>query len=490
MKIVFASSEISPFIKTGGLADVAGALPKYINDEEFEFIAMMPLYGSINRKDFSLKNTGAVSVPHRGSIVEAGLFSGLIPGSSVAVFFLEYNTFFDRKGAYQENGIDYEDNDERFAFFCRGVLEICRFLNFQPDVIHCNDWQTGLIPVYLKTLYKENRFFSGTSVLFTVHNLSYRGLFDPVRAINITGLPWSVFSINGVEFYGMFSFLKGGLYYSDFINTVSPTYSREIQTEESGMGLHGLLQSRSDSLSGIINGIDYSVWDPLTDAMIKKNYGTANTWDKIINSEWLCRFSDIEYDERIPIFGMITRLTEQKGIDLVASVTDEMMKRDLNLIILGTGDEYYHNIFSRFAVRYYGKLSVILRYDDPLSHLIYAGSDMFLMPSRFEPCGLSQLISLRYGTVPVVRDTGGLADTIIGYSPHDSSIIGANGFVFSDYSTAALLECIDRALELFKDRSVWRKIMLNGMNCDFSWKVSAGKYEELYRKLNNTVKGF
>lgn len=484
MKVVFASSEIAPFVKTGGLADVSGALPGFISRDGFEIIAVMPMYRAVNRGRFNFEFIGEIDVPHAGGTVKAGVYSGRIPGFNIPVFFIEYGPFFDREGIYQEDGKEYDDNDSRFGFFSRAVLETCRHLNFQADVIHCNDWQTGLIPVYLKTLYRGDRFFFRTSVLFTIHNLSYRGLFDPEKAINSTGLPRSVFSMHGVEFYGKFSFLKGGIYYADLINTVSLRYSREIQTEEYGEGLHGLLYARSGSLSGIINGVDYGLWNPQTDSLIEKNYNSGSIDYKKINTRHLCRIAQIDYDGNVPLLGMVTRLSEQKGLDLLSEITDELMAKELRMVILGTGEERYHHIFNAYAERYPGRMSVFIKHDDELAHMIYAGSDIFLMPSRFEPCGLSQIISLKYGTVPVVRETGGLADTITGYGSYiESGEAKANGFVFREYSSSALLDCIDCSIKVFNDKAEWGKLMRNGMECDFSWSVSAEKYEALYSRL-------
>lgn len=488
MKIVFASSEISPFAKTGGLADVAGSLPKYISTR-FERIAVMPLYKSIRRKSFQLEYMGTVNIPHSGNQICAGVFRSRLPGSDAAVYFIDYGEYFDREGLYGADNPGYEDNDSRFAFFCRGVLEICRFIDYKPHVIHCNDWQTGLIPVYLRTLYSDDPFFRKTKVLFTIHNLAYRGLFNPENAIKSSGLPWSVFSMYGVEFYGSFSFLKAGIYYSHLVNTVSPRYSREIQTEEYGEGMHGLLRSRRDSLTGIINGMDYDVWDPSTDPWIKTKYSIKSIENKMMNSHELRRMCGFKDENGVPLVGMVTRLTAQKGIDLIADAIGGLMKRELKLIVLGTGEEYFHSLLSGIAEKYADRIFLVLKHDEELSHRVYAGSDIFLMPSRYEPCGLSQLIALRYGTIPIVRATGGLADTINGYDQScPSGNRDANGFVFYKYDSAALLECIDLAIQLYKNKNEWTKLMFNAMSCDFSWDRSAKEYEALYIRLGEMIK--
>ncbi len=483
MKIVFASSEIAPYAKTGGLADVSSALPKYIDKTDFDVISIMPLYSSISRKLISPARIEEIKFHHGKGTITAGIFSSAVSSES-KVYFIDYPPFFEREGIYGKNSIDYDDNDNRFSMFCRAVLETCRMLNFRPDVIHCNDWQTGLIPVYLKTVYRGDRFFGGTKVLFTIHNLSYKGLFNSETALIRSGLPGDVYNMYGVEFYGSFSFLKGGIYYSDLINTVSSTYSSEIQGEEYGEGMQGLLRSRSSSLSGIINGVDYGIWNPADDPLIKKNFSITDIQEKRINTEELCMCCGVEYQETVPVTGMVTRLTGQKGLDILTEVMDSLMQRDVRFILLGTGEDHYHRIFNKLAAAYPGRLSVNLKYDEELSHLIYAGCDIFLIPSKFEPCGISQMISLKYGTIPVARETGGLADTIRDcYSKEAREGEVPNGFLFRNYSGKELLNCIDRALRLFKKRDEWKALMYNAMNCDFSWRSSAEQYEALYRKL-------
>ncbi len=489
MKVVIVSSEIAPFVKTGGLADVTGALPKYIDKEKFEVITIIPFYSTVNRDVSMIEEAGTLNITTGGGAAGAGLFRTFLPDSSVPLYLLRYGPFFDRKGIYGENGRDYSDNDLRFSFFCRGILEVCKTIGFKPDVIHCNDWQTGLIPLFLKTHYKDDNFFTSASVLFTIHNLAFHGLFEPERVINITGLPWDVYRVYGAEFYGMFSFQKSGIFYSDYISTVSNRYSEEIQSDEYGMGLQGLLKDRRDTLTGIINGVDYTLWNPSTDPLLKKNYDIASIENKNTNTEYLCELCGLCFDERVPVIGMITRLTEQKGIDLVAGIIDELMNKSVRLVLLGTGDKYYHRIFADFAEKYRGKLYVSLNYDEKLSHLIYAGSDIFLMPSRFEPCGLGQIISLRYGTIPVARETGGLAETINNYNSTDDIGNRADGFLFTEYSAKGLLECIERAFTVYKEKYLWRTLMVNAMKADFSWSSSAVKYEELYRKLCVTSEG-
>ncbi|HOP64613.1 MAG TPA: glycogen synthase GlgA [Spirochaetota bacterium] len=489
IKVVVAASEMAPFVKTGGLADVSGALPKYINRDKFEVIAVIPYYSSIKSDSSEIEYIGTFSVPDSGASVKCGLFKTTVQGSSVPLYLLRYGPYFDRGGIYGEEGADYDDNDRRFSFFCRGLLEMCRAIGFVPDLIHCNDWQTGLIPVFLKTLYSGDLLFSSTSTLFTIHNLAFHGSFDPERIISITGLPWSVYSMYGAEFYGGFSFLKSGLYFSDYISTVSRRYSEEIQSEEYGMGLQGLLRSRRGTLTGIVNGVDYHVWDPETDQMISANYSCDDIDKKRVNTETLCLYCGIEYKKSAPVIGMITRLTEQKGIDLVAGIIDRLMMKDVRFVLLGTGDEYYHSLFSALKEKYSGRFHVTLGFDEKFSHRIYAGSDIFLMPSRFEPCGLGQIISLRYGTIPVARETGGLADTITDYGPADKPDACGTGFLFKEYSSDAFYECVERSLEVYRDNGKWRGVMSNAMKADFSWRSSAIEYEKIYRKLCVTSEG-
>ncbi len=477
------SSEIVPFIKTGGLADVTGALPRFINNKKFNVICILPFYSSIKIDRSQITEAGIVTIPESGVCLKGGVFRTVLPGSSVTLYLLKYGPYFDRDGIYGDAEGDYNDNDRRFAFFCRGVFEICRLAAFKPDVIHCNDWQTGLIPLFMKTLYSNEPFFSSTATLYTIHNLAFHGIFDPGRVINITGLPWSIYSMYGAEFYGNFSFQKSGIYYADFINTVSRRYSEEIQSPESGMGLDGLLRSRKATLAGILNGVDYDTWDPGKDKLIKTNFDITMIAAKKENTKHLCRICGLFYDSSAPVIGMVTRLTEQKGIDLTAAIIDKLMQRDIRFVLLGTGDEYYHKIFSEFAERYKGKMYISLRYDEELSHLIYAGSDIFLIPSRFEPCGLGQIISFRYGTIPVARETGGLADTIIPCRSGEEIDTGVNGFLFRDYNSGALYETLVDALNLFADKEQWGKLIDNAMKADFSWSVSAAGYEDIYRKL-------
>lgn len=484
MKILFVASEVAPFAKTGGLADVASALPQALKKMGHEVRLIMPKYRAIDDKRFTLREVvrlKEVVVPVGEKKTKASVKSAFIPNTKVQVYFLDYKPYFDREGLYVDpsSGEDHQDNDERFIFFCRGCLETLKLLHWQPDVIHCNDWQTGLIPLYLKTLYRKDGFFNRTRTLFTIHNLTYQGNF-PSSTFQKTGLPPEVFFPgSGVEFYGQFSFLKAGLVYSDLLNTVSERYAQEIQEiPEFGYGMEGILKSKD--LYGILNGVDYSIWNPEVDQFIPYKYNPEDLRGKIENKKVLLEENGLEFREDIPLIGSISRLADQKGFDLIGQAIDEMMQMDLQYILLGTGDPKYHRLFEQIKRKYPDRIAVNLRFDNRLAHLIEAGCDMFLMPSRYEPCGLNQLYSLKYGTIPVVRATGGLADTITEYDPKRG--IG-NGFVFHDYSADQLLGAIKRALTTFADKKAWARLVKNAMKGDYSWEVSAQKYVKLYQKL-------
>ena len=486
MKILFVASEVAPFAKTGGLADVASALPQALKKLGHDVRLIMPKYREVDDRKFLLREVvrlREVVVPVAGKSLKASVKSAFIPNTKVQVYFLDYRPYFDREGLYVDpsSGEDHRDNDERFIFFCRGCLETLKLLHWQPDVIHCNDWQTGLIPLYLKTLYREDGFFNRTSTLFTIHNLAYQGNF-PSSTFQKTGLPPEMFSPgSGVEFYGQFSFLKAGLVYSDLLNTVSERYAQEIQrSPEFGYGMEGVLKSRSKDLYGILNGVDYSIWNPEVDQFIPYKYNPEDLRGKIENKKVLLEENGLEFREDVPLIGSISRLADQKGFDLIGQAIDEMMRMDLQYILLGTGDPKYHRLFEQIKRKYPDRIAINLRFDNRLAHLIEAGCDMFLMPSRYEPCGLNQLYSLKYGTIPIVRATGGLADTITEYDPQTGK---GNGFTFNNYSADEMLKAIKRALKAFADKETWIKLMRNAMGEDYSWEVSAQKYVVLYERL-------
>ncbi len=480
MKILVVSSEIYPFAKTGGLADVAGSLPRALKRAGVDVRLAMPLYTrKIDRCKFSISSLG-VSVEMEMAQKRRVGFVDVADYDSIPVYFIDEREFFDRDNLYGTPQGDYGDNWLRFAFFSKAVMEMLEAINFVPDVIHINDWQTSLIPVYLKEIYRGKPEFSQVKTLLTIHNIAYQGQFDSWIIPEI-GLPWSVFHMEALEFYGRVNYLKGGIVYSDAINTVSPTYAREIQTPEYGYGLDGILRKRASDLYGILNGIDYETWNPATDRHIFANYSVDNFRSgKEENKKRLLAEQNLPYDPEIPLIGIVSRLAAQKGFDIIKDALDEIAELKLQFVVLGSGDEVYQEMFTEIAKRYPDKFAVTIGFDPVLARKIYAASDMFLMPSRYEPCGLGQMIALRYGSIPVVRKTGGLADTIIDYIEEPER---GYGFVFEKYEASALVRAIKNALGVYKNRDEWHKIVERGMKVDFSWDASARKYIELYRKL-------
>jgi starch synthase len=454
MKILFCSSEVVPFAKTGGLADVSAALPVALEEEGCQVKVALPKYKGIESHSPKM-------------------------GKDIEVYLVENNKYFDRDGLYGDSRGDYPDNLERFAFFCNEVLSFLKRSDFMPDIIHCNDWQSALIPIYLKTIFKDEPKFSRIKTVFTIHNLSYQGLFSRDKFPQ-TGLGRQLFNMHALEFYGKVNLLKGGLVFSDFITTVSPTYAKEIQFPRFGCGLDGVLRKRSKDLSGIINGLDYAVWDPAGDNKIFQKYNAQNIEDKYVNKERLQQELRLPVKKDVPLVGVVTRLAQQKGIELIISALDKMSGLDLQFVLLGTGDIKYHRLLERRSGR---NFSMNLRFDTTLARKIYAGCDMFLMPSDFEPCGLGQLISLKYGTIPVVRNTGGLKDTVVNYNEANDT---GNGFVFEKYNSGSMLEALNRALAVYANKEKWRGLVLGAMSCDFSWEASAKEYIELYNRALNT----
>ena len=485
LNILFVSSEVEPFAKTGGLADVSGTLPQAIKDSGHEIRIIMPRYGSISERKYKLHDVirlKDIEIPIGKDKKVANVNSSFIANvkSKVQVYFLANKDLFDRAGIYvsPDSKKDYVDNDARFIFFCRGVLETLKRLGWQPDIIHCNDWQTGLIPAYIKTLYNHDPFFKHIRTVFTIHNLAYQGAF-PAASFEKTGLPEAEFNPEGVEFYGKLNFMKAGLVYSDIITTVSEKYAEEIcGSEEYGCGLQGVLQKRKPHLHGILNGIDYSVWNPETDELIVKRYDARTLEGKIDNKKEVLERFGLVYKERTPLIGIISRLVDQKGLDLIKEIADDLMKLDIQFVMLAAGEKKYQEYFESLHKKYSSKMGIYIGYNDELAHLIEAGSDMYLMPSRYEPCGLNQLYSLKYGTVPIVRATGGLDDTI-----QDFDGTNGTGFKFKKYDSKELLKTIQRAMKVYHEDTAWKKIMKNGMQKDFSWESSAKNYTNLYRNL-------
>jgi starch synthase len=417
--------------------------------------------------------------------VEVPLGSSLYKGflrhtlhDNIPVYLLENKELFYRDYLYGSPAGDYPDNPRRFAFFCRGVLELLKRMDYRPDVLHCHDWQTALIPLLLKYEYADDSFFADMAVIFTIHNLAYQGLF-PVAALDEMGLDRSYFDIGKVEFYGNVNLMKGGILTADLINTVSASYCKEILTKQQGCGLEGVLQTRSNSLSGILNGIDYSQWDPATDREIFRNYTASTPAGKAADKKALQKLFGLTPDVRIPLMGMVSRMIAQKGFDLIEPLLPDFAAGELQLVVIGSGDAKYVKMFNDIRALGAGNIALHEGFDPALARKIYAGSDIFLMPSHFEPCGLGQLIALRYGAVPVVRKTGGLKDTVIDEMDNGKE---PNGFTFAEYTPEALWDALMRALQAYRNKEKWKKIVRRGMNADFSWKQSAAKYEGLYSR--------
>ena len=488
LRILYLSSEVSPFAKTGGLADVANSLPKALFDLGHDVRVMMPKYGLIGDRKYTLREVirlKEIPVRFGNKEVIISAKSAFVPDSKVQIYFIEYPPYFDRSELYvdEKTGKDYPDNAERFALFSYAVLETVKILHWEPQIIHCNDWQMGLMPWLIKNYIRNDPFFEKTRTMFTIHNLAYQGNFS-LDILPSIGLPdYLREPQSDMEFYQQISFLKSGITSANVITTVSPTYAKEIQTsDELSAGMKGILQSRSSRLYGIQNGADYSVWDPEKDPLIAKTY-TANSFNlKQANKVELLKVCKMPFDESIPVIGMISRLVEQKGIDLVINAIENIMKLNVQLVILGKGNSFYQKALHQIQSRYTGRVCVATRFDDELAHLIEAGSDMFLMPSRFEPCGLNQIYSLRYGTVPIVRRTGGLADTIVDFITDPNK---GNGFVFDSYNGDDMVKAIKNAVEAFKDKKLWLKLAKRGMRQNFSWKVSAENYVKYYYKMES-----
>jgi starch synthase len=474
------ASEAVPLAKTGGLADVVGTLPIELARLGHEVRLALPRYAALDATAITLKKAPAVEVPWRGERLEVGVETGTLGGGAVPLTCIRYDPFFARPGLYGEGGRDYPDNLDRFALFCRAVMEACKQPGRPPDILHAHDWQAALAVAYLKTLYRSDPAWARTRAVFTIHNMSYQGLF-PVTAYEATGLPWSEYTTERLEYYGQVNLLKGGLVYADTLNTVSPTYAREIQTAEFGCGLEGVLQTRKDRLFGVTNGIDYNVWNPETDPHLPARYSADDLSGKreckrALQAEMKLPVRDV------PLVGLVSRLVFQKGIDLIVDILPKLLDLDVQVVALGSGDPSYQVLLSGLSARYPDKLSVRLGFDESLAHRIEAGADLFLMPSRYEPCGLNQLYSLRYGTVPVVRKTGGLADTVVPYAPDARSRPAATGFIFEKPAPEVLLSTMFLALRVYRDKEEWTGLMRRGMQQDFSWQRSAGQYVDLYQR--------
>lgn len=489
MKVVLASSEVAPFAKTGGLADVVGALPRELEKLGHEVTVFMPAHRCIGSSAPAIELTQTEFVIPVGNRVQFGrLWKSSLPESQVAIYFVEHPEYFDRADLYGADGKDYQDNCERFTFFSRAVLESIRILELDPDIVHCNDWQTGLIPALLKCEYREHPSFQKVSSLITIHNLAYQGTFGHEK-MALTGLDAKYFNWRQMEFHGSLNLLKTGIVFADSINTVSPTYAAEIQGAEQGCGLEGVLQLRADRLSGILNGIDVSEWNPETDPQIAATFGSdfdlrIGNPGKAKCKRAMQEAAKLDPNPDVPLIGIVGRLATQKGWSLILPVLKEYLDSvAAQWVILGTGEPDYHHVLTSLQRSYPHKLGLTLGFSNEYAHRIEAGADIFVMPSRYEPCGLNQMYSMAYGTIPVVRRTGGLADTVVNATYETIDNHTANGFSFDEFTPAALQATLAKALRVYNDhRPIWNQLAQTGMKQDWSWGSSAKKYEQLYRQ--------
>ena len=481
MRILFASSEAVPFAKTGGLADVASGLSKALVDLGHDVTLVIPYHRQQVPPSLEIERTSTtISVPVADRVVSAGICRSKLPGSDVQVLLIDQPQYFDRAALYTEGGKDYADNCERFVFFSRGVLEAARACDLRPDILHANDWQSGLAPVYLAAFYRGQPDFARTGAVLTIHNMAFQGQFWHWD-MRLTGLDWTYFNWRQLEFWGQLNLLKGGIVFSDVVTTVSPTYAREICTPEFGCGLEGVLAEQGDNLVGILNGVDVTEWDPALDRHLPHRYSVADWRDgkAKCKAHLQARFG-LNPDANAPLLSMVSRLTDQKGLDLIAATLPELVRSGAQFAFLGTGDPRYEAFVKEAASANPQQVAAVVGFDGPLSHEFEAAADLFLMPSRFEPCGLNQQYCIRYGTPPIVHRVGGLADSVT--DPSDANGSPATGFVFDRYDADEFLAKTREALRTYHDESAWKRIVENGMRRDCSWKASAAKYVEQYER--------
>ncbi len=481
LKILFLSPEIVPFAKTGGLADVAGALPSALKRLGVDVRLVLPCYRTardVNLKKRRLRKE--LRVPLGSEILGANVFESRTE-TGVIIYLIERDDMYDRSNLYGNHFGDYYDNLERFSFFCRAALKLSEAISFKPDVIHCHDWQTGLVPPLLKETGDKTSSLSGTPSIFTIHNIGYQGVFSEEK-LPVTGLSRNdFFHPEGLEFWGKISLLKAGIVYADAVTTVSPRYAREIQTAEFGMGMEGILRQRKTDIHGILNGVDYRHWDPLKDTHLPVNYSSKNMQGKRQCKQALIQEMGLDPSlENRPLMGMVSRLDAQKGLDLFVKVLSRILALDVGLVVLGSGDRGIEQAIQKAAKRHPGRVGLLIGFNDSFAHRLMAGADMLLMPSRYEPCGLTQIYALKYGTVPIVRAVGGLDDTIQQFNPKTGD---GNGFKFEPYTPKAFLDRILYAVHLFETEKVWRRLMREGMKADFSWKQPAREYMKLYESV-------
>lgn len=476
LKVLYVASEVVPFIKTGGLADVAFSLPKELRKLGIDVRVVLPKYSQISekfKKDMTLLKSFNVSLGWRNQ------YCGIeyLELEGIPFYFIDNEYYFKRDGIY-----GFYDDGERFSFFCRAVLEMIENMDLSPNIIHCNDWHTGMISPLIDAHYRENPRYSDIKTIFSIHNMKYQGVFPKEILGDLLNLSMDYYHIDALEFYCGVSFIKGGINYSDIVTTVSKSYAEEIQTPYYGEQLEGIIKSRKSHLHGIINGIDYDFYNPENDKHIFSEFNINSIENKEENKKCLRQHLKLPQKEDVPLIGMVSRLVHNKGFDIVLNVLDQLLSEDIQIIILGTGEAYFESKLKEYSERYPDKISVNIMFNESLAHKIYAASDMFLMPSKFEPCGLGQLIALRYGTLPIVRETGGLKDTVKSFNEHTGE---GNGFSFTDYNAYDMLYTIKRALGFYNDKNLWRKIVLSAMNGDYSWRKSAVTYSDLYKKLCN-----
>ncbi len=487
LSILFVSSEVVPFAKTGGLADVSGALPQVVREMGHDIRIIMPKFAAVSDRRFKIHDIKRLTdIP-----IEVGerTLLGSVKSSfltniktKVQVYFLANDELYNRADLYVDPATKepWPDNDDRFIFFSRGVIETIKLLGWKPDILHLNDWQSGLVAALVKTVYAKDPLFKNTRIVFTVHNAAYQGVF-PKTTFEKTGLPASAFGMDGVEFHGNVNLLKAGLMYADAITTVSETYAKEIRSsEEYGYGLEGVFKKRSKHTFGLLNGMDTAIWNPGADTLIPNRFSLDDLSGKVENKKALCERFGLPYSDSVPVIGIVSRLADQKGFDLVQEKMDALLGENLQLVVLGSGEKKYEEFFTKTAKKNSKKMGVHIGFDEPLAHLIEAGSDMFLMPSKYEPCGLNQMYSLQYGTLPIVRATGGLADTVIDLDEKPKT---GNGFVFQNYKGADMHKAVKRAVTAFKNRDSWTAAMHRAMKTDFSWNASAQRYIDLYANL-------
>jgi starch synthase len=472
LHIAFASSEVAPYVKTGGLADVSAALPKALARLGHKVTVFVPRYGTIPFPPGEF--AGSIHVPVDDVHRSAGFYRARLE-KGLHLVFVEHPPFFERSQPYGVGNQDYADNRLRFAFFSRAVLEYFRSRGERPDAFHAHDWQTGLLPVYLKAFYWDDPTLHRIATLFTIHNLAYQGNF-PLDTVSVLGLPWNLASRHTLEYHGGVSYMKGGILFSEIVNAVSPQYAREIQTPELGVGFDGILRSRAGDVFGILNGVDYDEWDPRVDPHIAKRYSADDLSGKADCKADLLAAFGLPAEPDLPLVGVTSRLVHQKGFDVVVGAWYDLLERPLRMVVLGTGEPEVQDGFRALAARAPDRFAVRFAYDAALAHKIEAGADMFLIPSRFEPCGLTQMYSMRYGTVPIVRATGGLVDTV---EPYDPATGEGTGFRFAHADGTGLIWALDQALAAYRDREAWQRLMRNGMSRDFSWERSALSYVDL-----------